>query len=66
MAEPLTSQLLGEDATAPSAPYEFLQVNGCIYRGNRLTGEMWRLEVKAADKKIQIWKLVEEFTVSTH
>lgn len=49
---------------APLAPYEFLQVNGFVYRGNRLTGEMWRLEAKADDKKIQIWKRVEDVTAA--
>ena len=64
--ETLTTQLLGEDVPAPLAPYEFLQVNGFIYRCNKVTGEMWRLEPNGADKKTQIWKLVEEPTTATH
>lgn len=50
----------------PLAIYEFLQVNGFIYRCNKVTGEMWRLEASLTDKKAQVWKKVEELTVATH
>ncbi len=59
MTEPLTSALLGEEA-APLAPYEFLAVNGFLYRCNKVTGQMWRLHPHITDKTIQIWKLIEE------
>lgn len=67
MTEPLKAgeslRLEGEwqmDQNAPSAPFQFLEVNGFIYRCNKITGEMWRLGVKAGDKKIQIWTLIED------
>jgi hypothetical protein len=66
MTEPLTSQLLGEETPAPHAPFQFLEVNGFVYRCNRMTGEMWRLEAKAGDKKIQVWKLIESASEATH
>lgn len=50
---------------APVAPFQFLEINGFVYRCNKMTGEMWRLGVKAGDKKIQIWTLIED-AVSTH
>lgn len=65
MPEPLTSQLLGEEDATPAVPYQFLQVNGFVYRCNKVTGEMWRLEPSAADKKAQVWKKVEE-SETTH
>ncbi len=65
MVEPLTSALLGEDP-APLAPYQFLEVNGFVYRGNRMTGEFWRLEAHATEKKTQVWKLVQECTEAAH
>lgn len=66
MSEPLTAQLLGEESSAPLAPYDFLQVNGFVYRCNKVTGEMWRLEAHATEKKTQVWKLVEEPTTAAH
>jgi hypothetical protein len=57
---PLTTELLGEDHAAPQTPFQFLDVNGFVYRCNRVTGEMWRLGPHATDKKIQIWTLVQD------
>ncbi len=60
MSPELTSQLLGEEPAQPQAPYEFLQVNGFVYRCNRLTGDAWRLEAHATERKAQVWKKIEE------
>ncbi len=59
MTEPLTSQLLGEEEPQPKRAFEFIALNGFFYRCNTVTGETWRLEAKADDKKTQIWKLIE-------
>ena len=40
-------------------PYDFLAVNGFIYRCNKKTGEMWRLEPHPTEKKTQVWKAIE-------
>lgn len=37
-------------AAAPS-PFEFIALNGFMYRGNKATGEMWRLEMHPTEKK---------------
>lgn len=51
---------MADDAPQPDlAPYEFLQVNGFVYRGNRQTGELWKLEPSSSDKKTQVWKKIE-------
>ena len=63
---PLTTQLLGEEGAAPNTPFQFLEVNGFIYRGNRVTGEMWRLEAHATEKKTQVWKPIAEVSEATH
>lgn len=60
-----TSDLLaGNPADAPTWPpeivYEFLQVNGFLYRCNKVTGEMWKLEPSAQDKKTHVWKLIDD------
>jgi hypothetical protein len=47
-------------------PYEFLSVNGFIYRCHRQTGEVWRLEPHPTEKKTQTWKKIDEPTVATH
>ncbi len=52
--------MLPEIPIDPAAPYEFVAVNGFFYRCNTRTGETWRLEAKADDKKIQMWKLIED------
>ncbi len=49
-------------AADPIAIYDFLQVNGFIYRCNKVSGEMWRLEAHATEKKTQVWKKIEELT----
>ena len=51
---------------APLVMYEFLQVNGFIYRANLKTGQMWKLEPSASEKKTQVWKLIEELTAAAH
>ncbi len=51
---------------APLAIYEFLQVNGFVYRCNLQTGQMWRLEAHGTEKKTQVWKLVQEVSEAAH
>jgi hypothetical protein len=63
---PLSSQLVGDEDPTPHAPFQFLEVNGFIYRGNRITGEMWRLEAHATEKKTQVWKPIAEVSEATH
>ncbi len=60
MNEPLTSQLLGEDEPQPETAFEFIALNGFFYRCNKVTGDTWRLEASATDKKAQLWKKIEE------
>lgn len=59
--------MLPEVSMDPSrlAVYDFLQVNGFVYRCDKRTGEMWRLEAHATDKKTQVWKKIEE-SETTH
>lgn len=45
--------------------YEFLQVNGFVYRGNRATGEFWRLETDPRDRKKQVWAKIDDRPVAT-
>ena len=61
MPQPSLSESLADDLT-PLAPFQFLEVNGFIYRANRVTGEMWRLEAHATEKKSQVWKKIEDLT----
>lgn len=46
----------------PEPRFDFLHVNGFIYRCNKMTGEMWRLEAHASEKKTQVWKKIEDLT----
>jgi hypothetical protein len=67
MPPALTSQLLGESDPPPTGQlFQFLQVNGFVYRCNTATGDMWRLEAHVTDKKAQVWKLVQELTDTAH
>lgn len=57
----------GDITVLETPPYEFLQVNGFVYRCNKVTGEMWRLEADTVDKKKQLWARIEERSVGvTH
>jgi len=47
-------------------PYEFLQVNGFVYRCHKGTGDMWRLDVDPENKKRQVWIKIEERSVVAH
>ena len=64
--EPVPAELVTDDAPSALAPYQFLEVNGFIYRGNRVTGEMWRLEAHATEKKTQVWRKIEDLSGTTH
>lgn len=45
---------------APLAIYDFLQVNGFVYRCNKVTGEMWQLSPSVSDRKAQVWKKIHD------
>lgn len=61
-----TQDRVDASIVVPEPPaFEFIPLNGFLYRGNRITGEMWRLEVSSTDKKAQVWKKIED-TVAAH
>lgn len=49
------------DVIVPEPPaFEFIPLNGFLYRGNKVTGEMWRLEISTTDRKAQVWKKIAD------
>jgi hypothetical protein len=41
-------------------PFQLHIVNGFVYRFNTQTGELWRLDHDASDKKLQVWKAIAQ------
>ncbi len=48
------------DDEAPAPVFQFLAVNGFIFRANIVTGDMDKLEPDPSDKKKQVWVRIED------